>query len=70
MRDVACSRKEQTENNFAAIQDADELVPRGFIVIKFYQFCDKVNQLKGSQNKCNEVNLAAQIIRNHLCLLL
>jgi hypothetical protein len=48
MRDVAYSRKEQTENNFATIQDADQLVPRGFIVIKFYQFYDKVTQLKGS----------------------
>ena len=38
MRDVACSREQPTENNFAAIQDADQLVPRGFIVIKFYQF--------------------------------
>ena len=38
MRDVACSTEQPTENNFAAIQDADQLVPRGFIVIKFYQF--------------------------------
>jgi hypothetical protein len=48
MRGVARSIKEQTENNFAAIQDADQLVPRGFIVINFYQFYDKVTQLKGS----------------------
>lgn len=41
MRDVACDRKEQTENNFAAIQDANQLVPRGFIMIDFYQFCKK-----------------------------
>lgn len=45
MRVVACSRKVQTENNFAAIQDADQLVPRGFIVIKFYQFYDKTSVL-------------------------
>jgi hypothetical protein len=41
MRDVACNRKKQTENNFAAIQDADQLVTRGFIVINFYQFYEK-----------------------------
>jgi hypothetical protein len=45
MRDVALDRKEQTENNFAAIQDADQLVPRGFVVIDFYQFCEKVGWL-------------------------
>lgn len=46
MRDVACNRKEQTENNFAAIQDADQLVARGFIVINFYQFCAKRQLVK------------------------
>ena len=51
MRDVACNRKEQTENNFAAIQDADQLVPRGFIVIDFYQFYGKVSWLNGSQSR-------------------
>jgi hypothetical protein len=51
MRDVACNRKEQTENNFAAIQDADQLVPRGFIVIDFYQFYGKISWLSGSQSR-------------------
>ena len=41
-RYLACNKKEQTENNFAAIQDADQLVPRGFIVINFYQFYENV----------------------------
>lgn len=41
MRDVVRDRKEQTENDFAAIQDADQLVPRSFIVINFYQFYEK-----------------------------
>jgi len=36
MRDIAWSREEQTKNDFAAIQDADQLVSRGFIVINFY----------------------------------
>ena len=41
MRDAACNRQEQTENNFATIQDADQLVARGFIVINFYQLYGK-----------------------------
>jgi hypothetical protein len=53
MRDVACNRKEQTENNFAAIQDADQLVPRGFIVINFYQFYEKVSRLNVSRGECD-----------------
>jgi hypothetical protein len=53
-RDVACNRKEQSENNFAAIQDADQLVPRGFIVINFYQFyVEKVGWLNASRSEGN-----------------
>jgi hypothetical protein len=47
MRDVAC-KKGQTENNFAAIQDADQLVPRSFIMINFYQFYEKVSWVNAS----------------------
>ena len=46
MRDVASDRKEQTENNFAAIQDAYQLVARRFIVINFYQFYEKSQLVK------------------------